>query len=357
MTAESERIITNLHNQPPSDMEIVGEKARETYPDLFKRFESLISAEARCPAVIENDETSGKVGDYIKQITSCAKDMETVRVTEKQPYLNMSKAIDGFFGRFADDLDALRKRVVGPQTAYLEKKKAAAEQKKKDEAERLRKEAAEKLAEAQRKEREAQEALAEQKKEAARVAAENAKAQKIRDDAAAAAIKAGQDEIARLKKDALDKEVDNAYELAMAEETLRQTERATRDAARAGRKVDRMANEGVALLEEEALSDKKDSEAALADAVRLDTQARRMDNAAKDPRALNVRTRGEEGSMSSLRREYKGELSDRDKLDLEKLRPHLTTDAINHAIQSLVDSGCRALQGALIFEDVTVQVR
>ena len=354
---DSERIVDRLHNNPPSDMEIIGEKAKEKHRDLFKRYVGLIEAEARCPAMIENDAASGKVGDYIKQITGCAKDLDAIRVAEKQPHLTASRAIDGFFGGYIEKLDALRKRIVAPQTAYLEKKKAEAERKKKDEAERLRKEAAEKLAEAQRKEKEAQEALAEQRRESARVAAATAAAQKIRDDAAAAAIKEKQDEIDRLNKEAADKDVDNAYALALAEEELRKTERAARDASRAGRRVNRLENEGVTLLEEEAVASKKESDAALDDAVRLDKQAQRMDNAARDPTALNARTRGEEGSLSTLRREWKGEIVDVNNLDLEKLRPHIPRDGLQRGIDAAVKAGVRELRGALISEDTTAQVR
>mgnify|MGYP000098914620 CR=1 FL=1 len=57
-------------NNPPPDLligEALHERLRDENADLLKRRDDLLAAGARVPA-INNDDTAGKVSDYVKQL-------------------------------------------------------------------------------------------------------------------------------------------------------------------------------------------------------------------------------------------------------------------------------------------------
>jgi hypothetical protein len=69
------------------------------------------------------------------------------------------------------------------------------------------------------------------------------------------------------------------------------------------------------------------------------------------------RTRGDYGSVSSLRTYWTFSDLDRDELDLETLRPHLATTALESAVRSFIKAGGRDLAGVEIYETTDVVVR
>lgn len=69
------------------------------------------------------------------------------------------------------------------------------------------------------------------------------------------------------------------------------------------------------------------------------------------------RTRGEIGSVASLRQVWKGEIVERASLDLEALRPYLPIAALETALNGFVKAGGRELKGARIFQHTTATVR
>lgn len=68
-------------------------------------------------------------------------------------------------------------------------------------------------------------------------------------------------------------------------------------------------------------------------------------------------TRGEYGSMSSLRTSWVFDGVNRETLDLETLRQHLPFDALEKAIRSFIKAGGRELRGTTIFETTNAVVR
>ncbi len=92
--------------------------------------------------------------------------------------------------------------------------------------------------------------------------------------------------------------------------------------------------------------------AALARAAAQDAKKEAEANAAE-----LSRTRGDLGSVASLRTAWVGELTDRATLDLEALRQHLSEDALEKAIRAYVKAGGRELPGAQIEERTTTVVR
>ncbi len=69
------------------------------------------------------------------------------------------------------------------------------------------------------------------------------------------------------------------------------------------------------------------------------------------------RTRGEYGSMSSLRTSWVFDEIDRATLDLEALRPYLPTDGLDKAVRAFIKAGGRELKGTNIFETTAAVVR
>ena len=69
------------------------------------------------------------------------------------------------------------------------------------------------------------------------------------------------------------------------------------------------------------------------------------------------RTRGEYGSVSSLRTEWVFDNLDRAQLDLEALRPYLPSDALEKAVRAFIRAGGRELRGVEIYETTAAVVR
>jgi hypothetical protein len=144
MNAET---LTNL----PSDETALQENLDEAYRELKDRAKELLEAEARLPAITD-DETSGRVSDYVALIRAAIKAADGSREKEKGPYLLGGRRVDGYFNKgIIDPLDKLRTRVQAKQTTYLREVEAVKrreldrlaeiarqeERKRQEEAERL----------------------------------------------------------------------------------------------------------------------------------------------------------------------------------------------------------------------------
>lgn len=219
---------------------------------------NLIESAARIPEVIDDEETAGKAGDYIKQVTGCVKNLEALRVAEKEPYLSLGRVVDGFFKRTQDSLSSSKSVAEKPLGVYLRKKAAAEQKRREDEAAALR-------------------------------------AKQIEEERAA-------------------KMLQDAAMVPQAEQMLDQ-----------------------AIVTEQAVA-------------KAEVQA-----AAKP--AEMARSRGDAGSLASLRTIWVGELIDPAMIDLEALRPYLHPDAMRKAINGFVTAGGRELRGAKIYESSKPVVR
>lgn len=154
----------------------------------------------------------------------------------------------------------------------------------------------------------------------------------------------------------------DTLEQCKAKVETRQTQfaRAKADAERRRREEEaRLAREQAEREAQEALDraaamPAKQADAALSDAIEAQTHAETLAGAAQANAAELSRTRTDNGVVSSLKTQWKGELTDRASLDLDKLRPYLPLDAIDKAINAFVRAGGRELSGANIFEDMKV---
>lgn len=232
------------------------------HAEILQRAQELLAAAQRVPETVADEETAGKVADFIKQLTACNKAAEGARVAEKEPHLAASRVVDGFFKAVTDPLDTAKKGIEKRLTAFLRQKEEAA-----------------------RKERE-------------RIAA---------DERAAA-------EAARKAAEAAEAAIHDPTGLAAAI-----------DAEEAARK-------------------------AAAD-------AERAQKAAEVKAADLSRSRGEYGSLASLRTFWDFADMDRAALDLETLRQHIPADALEKAVRSYIKAGGRELRGVRIFENTQASVR
>lgn len=235
--------------------EVIAEFLAESYQGDVQRANDLAQAFLRVPDKIEDEETNKRAADFAKKIAAHMKVLEGGHGTEKRPYLDGGRAVDGFFKGMIDTLKQCKTTVESRQTQFA-RTKADAERRRREEEARLAREQAE---------REAQEAL----------------------------------------------------ERASAMPT-------------------------------------KEANAALDSAIAAQDHAETLADAAQANAADLSRTRTDNGVVSSLKTQWKGELTDRNTLDLDKLRPYLPLDALDKAISAYVRAGGRELAGANIFEDMKV---
>ena len=161
------------------------------------------------------------------------------------------------------------------------------------------------------------------------------------------------------------KQITDALATVKAEATKPLTRYLTEKEAARRREAEELAR----LAREE--SDRKAREAAvleaqgatIAAAAAMDTaiagagEADKLADAALAKPADFARTRGDYGSVATLRQRWVCEITDRAALDLEALRPYLATDAIEKAINMAIKAGVRELRGARIFQQADAAIR
>lgn len=250
------------HNRPPVSPDELRAELTDQNTDLIARTAELTAAAARVPDEIIDESTAEMATDFVKQITAAWKLGDVRRVDAKEPFLNLGRAVDGFFKKLTSPLDDAKASVLKKLTAYQRAKEAAA-----------------------RAERE-------------RVAREQR-------EAAEAAVRAAREAEAAIQK---------AADLESAIEAQRAADQAAADAEAAAK-------------------------AATAKAATLS------------------RTRGDFGAVASLRTFWDFRNLDRDKIDLELLRPHLAFADIEKALRSYIKAGGREITGAEIFENHSTTVR
>ena len=140
------------HNLPPSDETVFIAEIEARHEKMLDRRKALLEAAERAPETIEDEATAGRAADFIKQLTAHEKDADRTRTSEKAPYLERGRWIDGFFKTAAvAGIAELKRTMTGRLTAY-QRKVAEEERRRRMEEERRQRE------EAERKRREAEEA-------------------------------------------------------------------------------------------------------------------------------------------------------------------------------------------------------
>lgn len=419
MTAE--RVITRLHNNPPSSEEIQAENLAKNYAEELEKYEATLLQEQNLPPEINTDDDQGKYGDYVKKLATSANILESSRKVEVAPHSAIVKTINAFFKSRIEKLEAVKERIDPLIQEYARRKDDERRRALEEKAKAEREEAARKQAEAEKKQKEAEVAVQREREERERIqrekdaaelaaarAAEEArrkadeeaaairrKAQEEADrkqaeaDKAAAAAAAEIDRLKReaderLSKDLAEKE---AHEKALkaAEDARRKAEReqeeAEKENARKLREAEKQAKEALAAAEREIKEDNKalkeelkEKDAELSDLKKETKDATRqadatLDDAARadksafrserkaDAKMTDLSRTRGTSSMVSLSEHWTGHLVDLDVLDLQKLRYHIPLEALDTAIKACVRAGHRDIAGASIYLEDRTNVR
>lgn len=388
MTPEPERVITNLHNQPPTDEQILADQLATEYSRDVEEYQNAVADESFLPETIDSDEANGKYSDYDKRLSRIKSALESFRKKEKAPHSAKVAVIDSFFKGKTDKIKEINERIDKKMEVYLQKKADEKRRAAEAKAEEERREAARKLKEAQDAQRVAEEAARKQREESERILREAAAAQRKAEEEAAAARKKAEEEAAAIRANAAEQqrkqqeELDNLRlqaekdkkAIAAAEEAKKEADRAAKQAERDAKATLEQAEREAKEITKELKADLKEAEAQLAEVTKeADTAAREADNALDDAAradktALKAerkadaktsdfnRTRGE-SSMASTSDFWTGCLLDLDKLELEKLRYHISLEALEAAIRSAARAGQRTIAGASIYTETRINNR
>lgn len=111
--------------------------------ELMKRLGVLSAAYERFLVVtkdgIADEETSGKAGDFVRQLSDAITTADRRRQTIKKPVLDAQRAIDAHFKtKLGDPLEAMKTAVLKRVTAFLTAQRQAAEKARREEEERRR---------------------------------------------------------------------------------------------------------------------------------------------------------------------------------------------------------------------------
>jgi len=357
------------HNKPPLE-EYFADLNADLPQDLqtemkeaIDRVNELVENAELVPDTISNEEEEGKATDIVSQMKKHRKNLESRRTGIKAGARKAGEIIDGFFKKkglqpLDDACDTINRGV----TAF-KRIKAEAEKRKREEAAR------EAAAEAKRIQAEAD--AAEDKRREAEAAAARAKAE--REEAEAAKRKAIQEaadaeerrkkaEANRIEQERLAAEATSAAAkadaLAAAEEAGRQVAEEARKKQEAQEEADRQrqaeadAKSEAALARAEATDARADAKTATKLSNSATGDARKADKAANAKQSDVSGVRGDHGGQSSLTTKWVGDITNREKLDLEKLRPFFSEDSLQKALNAFVKlhKDTQKVKGAKIYE-------
>ena len=128
-------------NLPPADANPLRDRLADQYEELTTRRDDLLAGIAETPGSVDDEDTARKVTDWIKQIAACIKNANSIRVSEKEPYLEGGRQVDGYFKTITEPLDKGKKKIEGRLTLY-QRQVAAEEKRRRDEERRDAEEAA-----------------------------------------------------------------------------------------------------------------------------------------------------------------------------------------------------------------------
>lgn len=351
------------HNQPPEE-DALKLKLDELYKGLPPRLVRLLGSFDRAPAVITTDKENEDASDLKKMFRELRKEAEAGQEKEAHGFIVGHRLVLGWFGKIRTPAKDAMTKLTERKTSYEREVAAAKLLKLQAEERRLREEAEARAAEAERLLREAAKREAEAQAERERLAREAAE----REAMAQAAQEAREEEERQAQREALERanaakdaaERAAAAERNRAEEAERQEkaahERGVREAEEraaeeARREAAKIAETQKAIGLEKTEAAKKAAKLAAGDVVK----AKRL--AGGKPADMS-RSRSDLGAVSSLHAFWDHtpvdkdcpDPVDRDKIDLEPLRPHLGMEALDKAVKSFIKAEGRRLRGVRIFE-------
>lgn len=100
----------------------------------------------------------------------------------------------------------------------------------------------------------------------------------------------------------------------------------------------------------------RQAEAALQSAIASEQQADRLEKSLQAGTGLGV-TRAASGAVASIRKVWTAEITDRQQIDLEMLRPYFSQDHLQAALNAAMRAGITEIRGARIYQREETVVR
>lgn len=393
MTAPDDGVTNTLAHDPRNaagEEQQIRDDLGTKYAHMEPRTKELLSNAALAPEVIPEADI-GRWQDLAKSMKSQHSALDNARAVEKAPYDRAAGVVHNFFLDPMGRIEAARKSLAAKVTTAKEKLKERLQKEAEEEARRKREEAerirAEKEAELRRK-REEEEAKAREAERIAREAreAEEKKIAEARERQRAAEEEQRKIQEAREKAEREAKEAEEKAERARKEETRRKAEaeaKAKKDeadrlaAAEKKKKDDAEAEQARLdhLRRREAYDNQLRQEVADRDLQRAERETARAERETdkavnKEATAIALekkvenadggefgRTRGDLGSVGTLRKEWTFANIEIESLDLEALRHHIPLDGLERAVRAFIKAGGRECAGVDIFEQDALQIR
>lgn len=130
------------HNQPPPFDPVLQEsqiqaRIKELHPELAERKERLLASAANAPDITDDD-SAGKVTDYLGLVATFERVAESHRQADKEPFLHGGKAVDGYYKGLTGPVVAAAATLRQKLKSYIVDKEARARRKAEQEAEEAR---------------------------------------------------------------------------------------------------------------------------------------------------------------------------------------------------------------------------
>lgn len=119
------------HNQPDLAKDVTERLGRD-YANLNERVDAFSEEANLLPPSVDSKEAHDEYVDLIAKMRGSIKDIDAIRVAEKDPHLKSERAIDGYFFGLSKRLERVRNLLADRVESYL--RKVADEERRKREA-------------------------------------------------------------------------------------------------------------------------------------------------------------------------------------------------------------------------------
>lgn len=124
------------HNAPPPLRDILA----ENHASLLREVEALADRANAAPRQINDDADFDTVGTLAKDAGALVRRVDGFRKTEKEPYLQAGREVDGFFGAMTDRLDRIKAAFQKIADDHMRAKAAEERRRREEEARKAREE-------------------------------------------------------------------------------------------------------------------------------------------------------------------------------------------------------------------------
>lgn len=111
------------HNQAPEGSALIA-RLKDDHADLCAEAESAAHALGLLPDAIDSETDNARATDAVRRMSTAIKTLEEVRKSEKKPYFEAGKEVDGFFNGMKARAENSRSTAENKIGTYLRKKEA-----------------------------------------------------------------------------------------------------------------------------------------------------------------------------------------------------------------------------------------